>query len=44
VALVGGCQELIYRYIIAGRTREVGELEEPIVNFLLQGLMDRPER
>ena len=43
VALVGGCQELIYRYIIAGRTREVGELEEPIVDFLLQGLMDRPE-
>jgi hypothetical protein len=44
VALVGGCQELTYQYSIAGHTREVGELEEPIVNLLLQGLMDRPER
>jgi AcrR family transcriptional regulator len=42
VALIGGCLELIYRYVISGRTAEVGELEDPMVTFLLSGLGEAP--
>ena len=38
VALVGGFQELAYRYVMAGRIDRLGELEDPLVDFLLSGL------
>jgi AcrR family transcriptional regulator len=38
VALIGGCHELIYRYVATDRIDQVGELEEPMVEFLLASL------
>lgn len=38
VALIGGCQELIYRYVMSGRFDLLGELEDPLVDFLLRSL------
>ncbi|MCV7329471.1 TetR/AcrR family transcriptional regulator [Mycobacterium cookii] len=38
VALIGGCQELIYRRVMTGRIDRLGELEDPLVDFLLRSL------
>lgn len=35
VALMGGCHELVYRYVSTDRIDRLGELEEPMVDFLV---------
>jgi AcrR family transcriptional regulator len=38
VALIGGCHELVYRYVAADRIHRLGELEDPMVDFLVAAL------
>lgn len=38
LAVIGGCHELFYRYVSDGRTTELPELEDPIVQILLTWL------
>lgn len=38
LAAIGGCHELFYRYVSDGRTTDLPELEDPIVQILLTWL------
>jgi AcrR family transcriptional regulator len=38
LAVIGGCHELFFRYVIDGRTEALPELEDPIVQILLTWL------
>lgn len=44
VALIGGCHELVYRYVTTDRINQLGELEEPMVDFLLTALAGLGQR
>jgi AcrR family transcriptional regulator len=38
VALIGGCHELVYRYVATDRINRLDELEDPMVDFLVAAL------